>query len=78
MLIDILPDEFEKMAQAGFFDNVYLRAQTIDTARERCKSLRLHLVEPTVYRTGFTTETQSDIYFSLIHVKSGFWLTKRK
>lgn len=36
MLIDILPEEFEKMARAGFFDNVCLRAQDIETARARC------------------------------------------
>ena len=31
MLIDIRPDEFEKMARAGFFENVHLRAQDIET-----------------------------------------------
>lgn len=35
MLIDIRPDEFEKMARAGFFENVHLRAQDIETARAR-------------------------------------------
>ena len=43
MLIDILPEEFEKMARAGFFDNVCLRAQDIETARARCKSLGLQI-----------------------------------
>ena len=77
MLIDILPEEFEKMARAGFFDNVYLRAQDIETARARCKSLGLQITATTVYRTGSTTESTVDIYYNLVRVKSGFWLTKR-
>ena len=77
MLIDILPEEFEKMARAGFFDNVCLRAQDIETARARCKSLGLQITAPMVYRTGSTTESTVDIYYNLVRVKSGFWLTKR-
>ena len=78
MLIDIRPDEFEKMARAGFFESVHLRAQDIETARARCKSLGLQTVAPTVYRTGSTTESAADIYYNLVRVKSGFWITKRK
>ena len=78
MLIDILPEEFEAMARAGFFDNVRLRAQDIETARARCKSLCLQTAAPTVYRTGSTTESAADTYYNLVRVKSGFWLTKRK
>ena len=78
MLIDIRPDEFEKMARAGFFENVHLRAQDIETARARCKSLGLQIAAPTVYRTGTTTESAVDTYYNLVRVKSGFWLTKRK
>ena len=61
MLIDIRPDEFEKMARAGFFENVHLRAQDIETARARCKSLGLQTVAPTVYRTGTTTESAAEL-----------------
>ena len=78
MLIDIRPDEFEKMTRVGFFENVHLRAQDIETARARCKSLGLQTVAPTVYRTGSTREITVDIYYKLVRVKSGFWLMKRK
>ena len=78
MLIDIRPEEKEKMARAGFFENVHLRAQDIETARARCKSLGLQTVAPTVYRTGSTRESTVDIYYKLVRVKSGFWLMKRK
>lgn len=78
MLIDILPAEFEKMARAGFFDNVHLRAQNIETARERCKSLGLYCVSSMTYRTGSVVGGATDVHYTLVRVKSGFWLTKCK
>ena len=78
MLIDILPGEFEAMARAGFFDHVRLRAQDLETARARCKSLGLQAAASMIYRTGSTAESASDIRYDLICVKSGYWLTRRK
>lgn len=78
MLIDVTPEEFEAMARAGFFESVRLRAQDIVTAYARCKSLGLLIVSPGIYRTGSMAESAVDIYYNLIRVKSGFWLTKRR
>ena len=78
MLIDIQPEEFEKMARAGFLDSVHLRAKALDTARERCKSLGLRCVDTYLYRTGFVASGATDIYYKLVCVKSGFWLMKQR
>lgn len=77
MLIDIRPDEFEKMARAGFFENVHLRAQDIETARARCKSLGLQTVAPTVYRTGNVETCVSDVHYMLVRLRSGIWLIRQ-
>lgn len=79
MLLDIDPKDFEKMARAGFFESVRLRAQSVETVRERCKTLGLVPVSATVYRLGerhhiFVT----DIYYNVIRTASGFWLVRQK
>ena len=79
MLLDIDEREFEKMARAGFFEYVRLRAQSVDTARERCKILGLVPVSATVYRLGNKfCPSATDIYYDLIRLESGFWLAKQK
>ena len=79
MLLDIDKNEFEKMSRAGFFENVRLRAQTLDTARERCKALGLVCVSDREYRTGNLYHVSAvDIQYHLIYVKRGFWLVKQK
>ncbi len=79
MLLDIDEQEFEKMARAGFFENVRLRAQSADMARERCKALGLVPVSSTVYRLGDKFRPSSaDIYYNLIRLASGFWLVRQK
>ncbi|PWM74473.1 MAG: hypothetical protein DBX59_03550 [Bacillota bacterium] len=78
MLIDIQPEEFDKMARAGFLDNVHLRAQILETARERCKSLGLRCVDTYLYRTGFWENGATDVYYKLVFSRSGFWLVKQK
>ena len=79
MLIDIDKNEFEKMARAGFFENVRLRAQSMATVRERCKALGLVCVSDIEYRTGNIYHVSAaDIYYRLIYVRSGYWLVKQK
>lgn len=78
MLLDITPEEFERIARAGFFTNVSLRAKNIETAQMRCKSLGLHTAGERLYRTGDLISGATDIYFNLIYSSSGFWLVKRK
>lgn len=79
MLLDIDPKEFEKMARAGFFENVRLRAQSVETVWERCKTLGLVPVSATVYRLGEMHRTSAaDIYYNVIRTTSGFWLVRQK
>ena len=79
MLLDIDPKEFEKMARAGFFENVRLRAQSVETVRERCKTLGLVPVSATVYRLGEMHRiSAADIYYNVIRTASGFWLVRQK
>lgn len=78
MLIDILPEEFEAMSRAGFFNNVRLRAQDIETARARCKSLGLQIVAPAIYRTGSMRESAVDTYYNLVRVKKRLLANKAK
>lgn len=79
MLLDIDAKEFEKMARACFFENVRLRAQSLETVRERCKTLGLVPVSATVYRLGEMHRTSAaDIYYNVIRTASGFWLVRQK
>ena len=79
MLLDIDAKEFEKMARAGFFENVRLRAQSVETVRERCKTLGIVPVSETVYRLGEMHRTSAvDIYYNVIRTASGFWLVRQK
>lgn len=79
MLLDIDAKEFEKMARAGFFENVRLRAQSLDTVRERCKALGLVCVSDRSYRLGdLYRVSATDIYYNVIRVTSGFWLVRQK
>ena len=79
MLLDIDPKEFEEMARAGLFENVRLRAQSLETVRERCKTLGLVPVSATVYRLGEIHRTSAaDIYYNVFRTASGFWLVRQK
>ena len=78
MLLDVDPKEFEKMARAGFFKIVRLRAQSVETVRERCRTLGLVPVSATVYRLGeMHCLSVADIYYNVIRTASGFWLVRR-
>lgn len=79
MLLDIDPKEFEKMARAGFFESVRLRAQSVETVREWCKTLGLVPVSATVYRLGERHHISvTDIYYNVFRTASGFWLVRQK
>ena len=79
MFLDISATDFEKMARAGFMDNVRLRAQSIDTARARCLALGLFPVSATEYRLGDPFRPSAvDIHYNLVRLPSGFWLIRQK
>lgn len=79
MLLDIDRNDFEKMARAGFFENVRLRAQSLDTVRERCKALGPVCVSDRSYRLGdLYRVSAADIYYNVIRTTSGFWLVRQK
>ena len=79
MLLDIDAKEIEEMARAGFFENVRLRAQSLETVRERCRTLGLVPVSATVYRLGeMCCTSATDIYYNVIRTASGFWLVRQK
>ena len=79
MLLDIDAKEFEEMARAGFFENVRLRAQSLERVRERCRTLGLVPVSATVYRLGeMCCTSATDIYYNVIRTASGFWLVRQK
>ena len=79
MLLDIDAKEFEKMARAGFFENVRLRAQSMEMVRERCKTLGLVPVSATVWKLGEMHRTSAaDIYYNVFRMASGFWLIRQK
>lgn len=79
MLLDVDARDFEKMARAGFFQSVRLRAQSVSTMRERCRTLGLVPVSATVYRLGEAAyPAATDIYYKVICLESGYWLIRQK
>ena len=78
MLLDVDVRDFEKMARAGFFWSVRLRAQTMTTVQQRCRSLGLVPVSATVFRLGEAAyPAATDIYYNVMRFPSGFWLVRQ-